>query len=54
MDVLDWLLASDPALAWQVERMLDAISASIDWSSRHRKRLDQFVYRDTCEQPERE
>ncbi|MVN86723.1 nitroreductase [Deinococcus sp. HMF7620] len=27
---------------------------TIDWSSRHRKRLDQFVYRDTCAQPEQE
>ncbi|GGM04497.1 nitroreductase family protein [Deinococcus aerophilus] len=25
---------------------------SIDWSSRHRKRLSQFVYRETCAQPE--
>ncbi len=25
---------------------------SIDWSSRHRKRLDQFVSRDTCDHPE--
>ncbi len=25
---------------------------SIDWSSRHRKRLSQFVFRDTCAQPE--
>ncbi len=32
----------------------DQARPSIDWSSRHRKRLDQFVYRDTCEQPERE
>ena len=26
---------------------------TIDWSSRHRKRLDQFVFRDTCSTPER-
>ncbi|GGL07440.1 nitroreductase family protein [Deinococcus radiotolerans] len=32
----------------------DQARPSIDWSSRHRKRLGQFVYRDTCEQPERE
>lgn len=32
----------------------DQARPSIDWSSRHRKRLEQFVYRDTCEQPERE
>lgn len=25
---------------------------SIDWSSRHRKRLEQFVYRETCDRPE--
>lgn len=25
---------------------------NIDWSSRHRQRLEQFVYRETCEQPE--
>lgn len=25
---------------------------SIDWSSRHRKRLSQFVFRDSCRQPE--
>ncbi|WP_216325585.1 nitroreductase family protein [Deinococcus aestuarii] len=27
---------------------------SIDWSSRHRKRLSQFVFRETCEVPEGE
>ncbi|WP_102125717.1 nitroreductase family protein [Deinococcus planocerae] len=27
---------------------------SIDWSSRHRKRLGQFVFRETCEVPEGE
>ena len=27
---------------------------SIDWSSRHRKRLEQFVSRETCHAPERE
>ncbi|WP_027482079.1 nitroreductase family protein [Deinococcus pimensis] len=27
---------------------------SIDWSSRHRKRLSQYVYRETCETPERD
>lgn len=27
---------------------------SIDWSSAHRKRLDQFVFRDTCGRPEPE
>ncbi len=27
---------------------------SIDWSSRHRKRLEQFVSRETCDAPERE
>ncbi len=25
---------------------------SIDWSSKHRKRISQFVFRDTCETPE--
>ena len=25
---------------------------SIDWSSRHRKRLEQFVFRETCDRPE--
>jgi nitroreductase len=25
---------------------------SIDWSSRHRKRLSQYVYRETCDTPE--
>lgn len=32
----------------------DAARPSIDWSSRHRKRLEQFVFREHCEQPERE
>ncbi len=27
---------------------------SIDWSSRHRKHLHQFVFRETCDQPEQE
>jgi nitroreductase len=27
---------------------------SIDWSSRHRKRLSQYVFRETCETPERD
>jgi len=27
---------------------------SIDWSSRHRKRLEQFVFRETCDRPEYE
>jgi hypothetical protein len=27
---------------------------SIDWSSRHRKRLSQYVYRESCETPERD
>jgi hypothetical protein len=27
---------------------------SIDWSSRHRKRLEQFVFRETCDVPEEE
>ncbi len=27
---------------------------AIDWSSRHRKRLEQFVSRDTCDVPERD
>ncbi|GBF05437.1 nitroreductase [Deinococcus aerius] len=27
---------------------------SIDWSSRHRKRMGQFVFRETCEVPEEE
>ncbi|PNY80533.1 nitroreductase family protein [Deinococcus koreensis] len=27
---------------------------SIDWSSRHRKRLNQFVFRETCAAPEQE
>lgn len=27
---------------------------SIDWSSRHRKRLDQYVYREDCEHPEQD
>jgi hypothetical protein len=25
---------------------------SIDWSSRHRKRLSQYVFRDSCDTPE--
>ena len=25
---------------------------TIDWSSRHRKKLSQYVYRETCETPE--
>ena len=25
---------------------------TIDWSSRHRKRLSQYVFRNTCETPE--
>ena len=27
---------------------------SIDWSSRHRKRLSQYVFRDSCDTPERD
>jgi hypothetical protein len=27
---------------------------TIDWSSRHRKRLSQYVFRNTCETPEPE
>jgi nitroreductase len=27
---------------------------SIDWTSRHRKRFEQYVFRDTCETPERD
>ena len=27
---------------------------SIDWSSRHRKRLDQYVFREDCEHPEKD
>ncbi|WP_309569683.1 nitroreductase family protein [Deinococcus sp.] len=30
----------------------DQARPSIDWSSRHRKRLEQFVFRETCEAPE--
>lgn len=30
----------------------DAKRPTIDWASRHRKRLSQFVYRDTCATPE--
>lgn len=30
----------------------DAARPSIDWSSRHRKRLEQFVFRETCDVPE--
>nr|MCH9682172.1 nitroreductase family protein [Deltaproteobacteria bacterium] len=30
----------------------DAKRPSIDWTSRHRKRLSQFVYRDSCQTPE--
>ena len=32
----------------------DQSRPTIDWSSRHRKRLDQFVYRESCAAPERE
>ncbi len=27
---------------------------TIDWSSRQRKRISQYVFRDTCENPERD
>jgi nitroreductase len=32
----------------------DTPRPSIDWSSRHRKRLSQYVYRDDCATPERD
>ena len=32
----------------------DEARPSIDWSSRHRKRLEQFVFRKSCERPELE
>jgi nitroreductase len=32
----------------------DAARPSIDWSSRHRKRVSQFVFRETCDVPEPE
>lgn len=32
----------------------DAKRPSIDWTSSHRKRLSQYVYRDTCTTPERD
>ncbi|QFP77321.1 nitroreductase family protein [Deinococcus sp. AJ005] len=32
----------------------DQSRPTIDWSSRHRKRLEQFVYRETCAVPEAE
>lgn len=32
----------------------DQSRPTIDWSSRHRKRLEQFVYRESCAVPERE
>ncbi len=32
----------------------DQIRPSIDWSSRHRKRLSQFVFRETCRTPEQD
>ncbi|AFZ67296.1 nitroreductase family protein [Deinococcus peraridilitoris] len=32
----------------------DALRPSIDWSSRHRKRLSQFVFREDCSVPEAE
>ena len=32
----------------------DAARPAIDWSSRHRKRLEQYVYREDCSTPERD
>lgn len=30
------------------------VRPSIDWSSRHRKTISQYVFRETCATPERE